>query len=183
VKDALTLPAKLLQKSAIFWSVGLFELHANAFGQRRAMPSSRDSDLQCATPHDGWGDEIAGLWRVDDVHPDVVRPCRLAHGCIDLGSIGGADDQRTTHDIVAAKGASLIYNDALRCQGREGFAECRADDNDQSLGVQQPLDFACGNFPAADHQAAFSPQIDKHRIIAGHVPITSTLSQWERESH
>jgi hypothetical protein len=147
------------------------------------VPSSRDSDLQCATPHDGWGDEITGLWRVDDVHPDVVRPCRLAHDRIDLGSIGGPDDQRTTQDIVAAKRASLIGNDALRCQGREVCAECRADDNNQCLGVQQPLDFACGNFPAADYQAPFSLQIDKHGIIAGHVPLILTLSQRERAYH
>jgi hypothetical protein len=181
VTDALTLSAKPLQQSAIFRAVGLFELHANALGQRRAVPARRDGDLERATPHDSRGDEVTGLWRVDNVHPDVVCPCGLAHSRIDLSLIGGPDDQRATQDIVGAKGARLIGNGALRCQGSQGFAECGADHNDPRLGVQQPLDFACGNFPAADYQATFSLQIDKHRIIAGHVPLTLTLSRRERE--
>jgi len=183
VADALTLSAKLLQQSAVFGAIGLFELHTNPFGQGRAVASSRDGDLEWATPHDGWGDEVTGLWRIDNIHPDVVCPCRLAHGHIHLQLIGGADDQRTAQDIVGAKGARLIGNDALHRQGSQGFAECRADHNDQRFGVEQPLDFTRGNFPAADHQAAFSLQINKHRIIAGHFPITLTLSQRERDFH
>ena len=177
--DALTLPAQFLQQPAIFGAVGLFELHTNPFGQRWAVPASRNGDLECATPHDGWGDEVTGLRRIDDVHPDVVGPCRPAHGCIDLRLVGGTDDQRTTQDIVGAKRASLIGNDALRRQGRQGFTEGRADDHDQRLGVEQPFDLARGNSPAADDQATFPLQIDEHRIIAGHVPLTLTLSQRE----
>ena len=178
--DALTLSPELLQQPAIFRAVDLFELHANPFGQRRAVPTSRDGDLECTTPHDGWGDKVTGFWRIDDVHPDVVRSCRVAHGRIDLRLIGSADNQRTTQNIVGAKGSRLIGHEALRRQGCQGLTECGADHHDQRLGVEQPLDLTGGNFPTANHQAAFPLQINKHRIITGHVPLTLTLSQREK---
>ena len=130
-------------------------MQANPFGQRRAVPTSRDGDLQCTTPHDGWGDEITGFWRIDDIHPDVMCPCRFAHGRIDLRLIGSADDQRTTQNIVGAKGSRLIGHEALRHQGRQGLTERRADYLNQRVSVEQPLYLTRGYFPPTNHQAAF----------------------------
>ena len=109
--DALALSPELLQQPAVFRAIDLFELHANPFGQRWTVPASRDGDLECTTPDDGWGDKVTGFWRIDDIHPDVVCSGRVAHGRIDLRLIGSADDQRTTQDIVGAKGSRLIGNE------------------------------------------------------------------------
>jgi hypothetical protein len=70
--DALSFPAEIFQQLRIFGSVSCLDLHADALRQRRAAPASRDGDLQGATPNDGRCDEIAGLRRIDDVHPDAV---------------------------------------------------------------------------------------------------------------
>jgi hypothetical protein len=158
-------------------------LHANPLGQRRALPASRDGDLECTTPDDGWGNEITGFWCIDDIDPDVVRSGRVAYGRIDLCLIGSTDNQRTTQNIVGAKGSRLVSNEALRRESCEDLTECGADHHDPRVGVKQPLYFTGGNLPTANHQAAFPLQINKHRIIAGHVPLTLTLSQRERVYH
>ena len=119
------------------------------------MPSGRDGDLQGAATHDGGRDEIAGRRRIDDVHPDVMSPRRLAHGHIHLWLIGGTDDQRTTQDIIGTKGSRLVRDDAFRREGSQGVADVRADHEDERLCVEQPLHFTRGDFPAADHEAAF----------------------------
>jgi hypothetical protein len=117
VADALALSAKLLQQFGVFGSIPLFELHANPFRQCRAVASGRNGDLQGATTDHRRGDEVAGLWRIDDVHPDLMLPCRLAHCRIHLGSIGGTDDQRTAQDVVGAKWSRLVRNDTFRREG------------------------------------------------------------------
>ena len=178
--DALALSPELLQQPAVFRAIDLFELHANPFGQRWTVPASRDGDLECTTPDDGWSDKVTGFWRIDDVYPDVVRSGRVAHGRIDLCLIGSADNQRTTQNIVGAKGSRLVGNQTLRRKSCQGLTECGADHHDQRLGVEQPLHLTGGNLPTTNHQAAFPLQINKHRIIAGHVPLTLTLSQREK---
>jgi hypothetical protein len=93
--DALALSSKLLQQSGILGAIQLLKLHANPFGQSRAMPAGRDGDLQGTTTNDGGSDEVAGVWRIDNVHPDLVFSCSLAHGHIYFWLIGSADDQHT----------------------------------------------------------------------------------------
>ena len=119
------------------------------------MSSSRDGDLQGTTTDDGRGDEVAGLRRVDDVHPDLVPPCRPAHSPVHLWLIGGTDDQRTTQDIIGTKGSRLVRDDAFRREGSQGVADFRADHENPRLCVEQPVHFTRGDFPAADHEAAF----------------------------
>jgi hypothetical protein len=155
VADALALSAKLLRQFGVFGSIPLFQLHANPFRQCRAVSPGRNGDLQSATTDHRWGDEVAGLWRIDDVHPDLVFPCRLAHGHIHLGSIGGTDDQRTAQDVIGAKSSRLVRDDTFRREGSQCFADFGADHKDPRFSFEQPVHFTSGDFSAADHEAAF----------------------------
>jgi hypothetical protein len=111
--------------------------------------------LQGATTDDGRSDEVAGLRRIDDVHPDLMLPCRPAHGPVHLWLIGGTDDQCTIQDIVGTKRSRLVLNDAFRREGSQGVADFRADYEHPRLCLEQPVHFTRGDFSAADHKAAF----------------------------
>jgi hypothetical protein len=178
--DALALPPKLLQQFGIFGSIQLFKLHANPFCQRRAVPSGRDGDLQRATTDDGRGDEVAGVRRIDDVHPDVVFARCLAHGPIHLWLIGGTDDQHAAQYIGCAKRSRLMRNDALCREGGQGFGEFGADNEDLGICLKQPIHFTGRNLPAANHQATFALQIHEHWIIAWHVLVLDYILSLRR---
>jgi hypothetical protein len=118
------------------------------------MPSGRDRDLQRATLHDGRSDEITGVRRVDDVHPDVAPPSSLAHGPIHGALVGGSDHQRATHYISLKKRALLMLYEPSCGKPREGCGESGADHHHLSTRLEEALDFAAGDFAAADHQTA-----------------------------
>jgi hypothetical protein len=112
--------------------------------------------LQCATADDGRGNEIAGVWRIDNIHPDVLFSCRLAHSGIHRSLIGGPDHQSTTQHIISAEWPGLIQNGSLRCEGGQCLADSRADNHHLRLGFEQPLYFTSRHFPAADDQATLT---------------------------
>jgi hypothetical protein len=149
--DALPFPAEIFQQFRIFGSVSCLDLHADALRQRGAAPTGRDGDLQGTTPHDGRCDEIAGLRRIDDVHPDAVSSCRLAYGQIHVCSIGGADDQGAAQHIVHLKWAALMLNDALRRESCQGFRQLGADHDHHCPRLKQSFHFARGDLSTADH--------------------------------
>jgi hypothetical protein len=120
------------------------------------MPSGRNRDLQRATLHDGGGDEITGVRRVDDVHPNVAPPSGLAHGPIHGALIGGPDHQREARHVSLTKGAPLMPYDPLCGKARQGPGEPRADHDHLGTRLKKALDFTAGDFAAADHQTALA---------------------------
>jgi hypothetical protein len=114
--NALALSPQRFQQPGIFGAIQLLELQTYPFGQCRALPSSRNGDLQGTTTHDSRGDEVTRLRRIDDIHPDVVFPCSLVYSHIHFPLIGGADDKRTIYDITNTKWPRLVPNDALHCE-------------------------------------------------------------------
>jgi hypothetical protein len=149
--DALPLPPELHQQRGVFISVGFLELHPNALRQGWALPSRGNRDLQRTTVYNGRGDEITGLRRVDDVHPDVTPPSSLAYGLIHRALIGGPDHQHAAHHVGLTKCTSLILYEALCDKTGKGFGESRADHNDGCARLKKPLYLASGDSPAADH--------------------------------
>jgi len=93
--NAPALSSQRFQQPGILGAIQLLKLHANSFGQCRALSSGRDGDLQITATHDRRGDEVTRVRRIDNVHPDMVCPCRLEYSRIHFRLIGGADDQRT----------------------------------------------------------------------------------------
>jgi hypothetical protein len=120
------------------------------------MPSGRDRDLQRATLHDGGGDEITGVRRVDDVHPNVAPPSSLGHGPIHGALVGGSDHQRATRHVSFAKRAPLMPYDPFCGKSRQGLGEPGADHGHLGTRLKKALDFTAGDFAAADHQAALA---------------------------
>jgi hypothetical protein len=129
------------------------------------MPASGNRDLQRTTLNDGRGDEITGVRRVDDVHPNVAPPSSLAHSLIHGTLIGGSDHQRATYHVGLTKGASLMLYDPLCDQAGEGCAEPGADHDHLSTRLKKALYFASGDFATADHQTALVLYIHEYWII------------------
>jgi hypothetical protein len=152
--DALPFPPELLQQLSVFLSISALKLHPDPLCQRRAMPAGGNRDLQRTAMNDGGGDEITGVRRIDDVHPNVTSPSSLAHGPIHGTLIGGSDDQRAVHHVGLTEGARLILYDPLCGKAGEGCAEPGADHDHHRARLKKPLHFAGGDFPAADHQTA-----------------------------
>jgi hypothetical protein len=120
------------------------------------MPSGRDRDLQRTTLDDGGGDEITGVRRVDDVHPNVAPPSGLAHGPIHGALVGGSDHQRAAHHVGLKKCAPLMPYDPLGGKPGEGLGEPGADHDHLCTRLEKALYFAAGDFAAADHQTALA---------------------------
>jgi hypothetical protein len=128
----------------------------NPLCQSRTQPSRGDGDLQCPTAHDGWGDEIALVWRVDHVHPDLPPAGRFAYRSIHRMLVRCPDDQRASHHIIFDKRARLMANDTMQGESRQGGREHGADHDHRRPRLEKPLDFAGGDFASAHDQAAFS---------------------------
>jgi hypothetical protein len=120
------------------------------------MPPGRDRDLQRTALNDGGGDEITGVRRVDDVHPNVAPPSSLTHGPIHGALIAGSDHQRAGHHVSFKKRAPLMPYEPLGGKAGEGLGEPGADHDHLGTGLEKALYFAAGDFAAADYQTALA---------------------------
>jgi hypothetical protein len=151
-----TFPPELLQQLSVCLSIRILKPHPNPLRQCWAMPSSGNRNLQRATLNDGRSDEITGVRRIDDIHPDAAPPGCLAHSLIHGALISRPNDQLATYHVSLMKGAGLMLDDSLCDKTGEGFGVAGANHDHRCARLQKPLYLASGNFATTDHQTAFA---------------------------
>src|ERR1700757_2147113 len=91
--EVFALGAEVVKPGGVFGSELLFQILAQALGERRAFAVGGDGDLQVAALDNGAVVEVAVLDVVDAVAEDLALAGFAEDGSVDVGEKGGGDDQ------------------------------------------------------------------------------------------
>ncbi len=141
---------------------GGIQLLTEALGERGGLAGGGDGNLQVAALDDRGEVEVAVGWVVHGVAEDGFGGGFEVDGAVDLGDVGGGDDEEGAGgDVAGGVGALMPGDGSLGCE----FFDCRRgfgrDDGDGSFGGAQGFDLGFGEVAGTDDDAGAAGEFEE----------------------